>query len=110
MTIEQAILEKVRVLSPEKQQEVLAFIELLQANEWEQLYKGRFKELQQEIQIGIDAAERGEVVDAEEVFQRLREKLSTAQADPIWNLGSEPINLGINDATENHDVYIYGSD
>lgn len=35
-----------------------------------------FKELQQEIQIGIEAAERGEVVDAKEVFQRLREKQS----------------------------------
>ncbi|MEH1984716.1 hypothetical protein [Nostoc sp.] len=75
MTIEQAILEKVRVLSPEKQQEVLAFIDLLQADEWEKLYKGRFRELQQEIHIGIEAADRGELVDAEAVFQRLREKL-----------------------------------
>lgn len=42
---------------------------------WEQLYKGRFKELQQKIQVGIEAAERGEVLDAKEVFERLHEKL-----------------------------------
>jgi antitoxin ParD1/3/4 len=110
MTIEQAIVEKLRILPPEKQQEVLAFVEFLQTDEWEKVYQGRFKELQQEIQIGIEAAERGEVVDAEEVFQRLREKLSTAKADPIWDLGSEPINLGIADAAENHDAYLYSSD
>ncbi len=75
MIIEQAILEKVRVLSPAKQQEVLAFVELLQNDEWEFLYKGKFKELQQKIKVGIEAAEQGEVVDAQEVFQRLREKL-----------------------------------
>ncbi|ACC83245.1 hypothetical protein [Nostoc punctiforme] len=80
MTIEQAILEKVRILSPEKQQEVLAFIDLLQADEWEKLYKGRFSELQQEIHIGIEAANRGELVDAEEVFQRLRAKLQQKRA------------------------------
>jgi len=75
MTIEQAILEKIRVLSPEKLQEVLAFIDLLQNDEWEILYKGKFKELQQKIWLGIEAADRGEVVDADEVFQQLREKL-----------------------------------
>ncbi|BAY38495.1 hypothetical protein NIES2111_28430 [Nostoc sp. NIES-2111] len=80
MTIEQAILEKVRILSPEKQQEVLAFIDLLQADEWEKLYKGKFKELQQQIQVGIEAADRGEVVDAEDVFQRLRAKLQQKRA------------------------------
>lgn len=80
MTIEQAIVEKLRVLSPEKQQEVLAFVEFLQTDEWEKVYKGRFKELQHEIQIGIDAAERGELVDAEEVFQRLRRKLQQRRA------------------------------
>jgi hypothetical protein len=72
MTIEEAIAEKVRVLSPEQQQQVLAFIESLQTGKWEQLYQGRFKQLQQGVQIGIDAADRGEVVDAEAVFQRLQ--------------------------------------
>lgn len=80
MTIEQAILEKIRVLSPEKQQEVLAFIDLLQNDDWELLYKGRFKELQQEINVGLEASERGEVVDAEQLFQRLRGKLQQKRA------------------------------
>ncbi|MEH1923123.1 hypothetical protein [Nostoc sp.] len=44
-------------------------------DEWEHLYKGRFKELQQKIQVGIELAERGEVLDAKDVFERLREKL-----------------------------------
>jgi predicted transcriptional regulator len=80
MTIEQAILKKVRGLSPEKQQEVLAFIDFLQTDEWEQVYKGRLKQLQQEVQIGIEAADRGEVVDAEVVFQQLRAKLKQSRA------------------------------
>ena len=75
MNLENSILEKVRVLSPEKQHQVLEFINLLENDEWELLYQGRFKELQQEIQIGIAAANRGELVDSEDVFQRLREKL-----------------------------------
>jgi hypothetical protein len=28
-------------------------------------------------------------------------------ADPIWNLGRNPIKLGITDAAANHDKYIY---
>ena len=28
--------------------------------------------------------------------------------DPIWGLGSDPIELGISDAAENHDQYLYG--
>lgn len=79
MTVEEAIIDKVRVLPPEKQQEVLAFIEFLDANEWEHIYKGRFKELQQEVQIGIDAADQGDVIDADLMFQRLREKLRQQQ-------------------------------
>jgi len=69
MTIEQAILEKVRSLSPEKQEQVLLFVELLQTDDWEQLYKGRLNELQQKIKLGIEASQRGEVLDAQEVFQ-----------------------------------------
>jgi antitoxin ParD1/3/4 len=75
MTVEQAILENVKVLSPDQQQEVLAFIKLLQSDKWENIYKGRFKELQQEIRLGMDAAERGEVIDAEDMFRSLRLKL-----------------------------------
>jgi virulence-associated protein VagC len=29
--------------------------------------------------------------------------------DPIWDLGSEPISLGIVDAASHHDRYLYGS-
>ncbi|MDZ8235604.1 MAG: hypothetical protein RMZ69_00235 [Nostoc sp. ChiQUE01a] len=47
----------------------------LSFDEWEQLYQGRFKELQQKIQVGIEVAQRGEVLDAKEVFERLCEKL-----------------------------------
>ena len=34
--------------------------------------------------------------------------IPTELDDPIWGLGSEPISLGITDAAENHDRYIYG--
>jgi hypothetical protein len=54
MTVEQAILENVKVLSPDQQQEVLAFIKFLQSDKWEDIYKGRFKELQQEIRQDTD--------------------------------------------------------
>jgi hypothetical protein len=75
MTIEKTIVEKVRVLSPEKQHQVLAFINLLENDEWELLYQGKFQELQQEINLGIAAANRGEFVDAKELFSGLRKKL-----------------------------------
>ena len=43
--------------------------------ERERIYKGRFEELQQEIMLGIEASERGEVVDGEMVFRELQQKL-----------------------------------
>jgi hypothetical protein len=46
-----------------------------QSDEWEDIYQGRFQQLRQEIGIGLDAADRGELVDAQEVFQQLRVKL-----------------------------------
>lgn len=52
---------------------ILAGIKLLE--ERERIYKGRFEELQREIIIGIDAAERGEVVDGETVFRNLQQRL-----------------------------------
>jgi hypothetical protein len=54
MTVEQAILENVKVLSPDQQQEVLAFIKVLQSDKWEHIYKGRFQELQQKIRQDTD--------------------------------------------------------
>ncbi len=75
MTTEQAIVDKVRRLSSEKQQEVLSFIEFLNTDEWQQRYQRRFRQLQQEVEVGIDAADRGDVIDADGMFQNLRDKL-----------------------------------
>jgi antitoxin ParD1/3/4 len=51
----------------------LAGIKLLQ--ERENLYQGRFEELRCEIIVGVEAAERGELLDAENVMIGLQEKL-----------------------------------
>lgn len=48
--------------------------------ERERIYKGRFEELQQEIMLGIEASERGEVVDGEIVFRELQQKLQQRRA------------------------------
>ena len=80
MTTEQAIFEKVRELSSEKQQDVLAFIEYLNTDEWQQRYQRRFRQLQQEVQVGIEAADRGDVIEADVMFQDLRNKLKQKRA------------------------------
>ena len=43
--------------------------------ERERIYKGRFEELRQYILVGVEASERGEVVDGEIVFSQLQQKL-----------------------------------
>lgn len=43
--------------------------------EQELIYQGRFDQLRQEIMVGIEASERGEVVDSETVFNSIRQKL-----------------------------------
>jgi antitoxin ParD1/3/4 len=43
--------------------------------EQELIYQGRFAQLKQEIMIGIEASEKGEVVDSETVFSSIQEKL-----------------------------------
>jgi antitoxin ParD1/3/4 len=43
--------------------------------ERERIYKGRFDELRQYILVGVEASERGEVVDGEIVFSQLQQKL-----------------------------------
>jgi hypothetical protein len=43
--------------------------------ERERIYKGRFEELRGEIMVGVEASERGEVVDGEIVFSQLQQKL-----------------------------------
>jgi antitoxin ParD1/3/4 len=49
---------------------VLAGIKLLE--EREKIYKERLDELKREILIGIEASERGEVIDGEEFFQKMQ--------------------------------------
>ena len=49
---------------------VLAGIKLLE--ERERIYKKRLEELKREITIGIEASERGEVIDGEEFLQKMR--------------------------------------
>jgi antitoxin ParD1/3/4 len=44
--------------------------------EHEHVYKGRFDELRREVMVGYEAAERGELIDGEIVFDNLREKLA----------------------------------
>lgn len=43
--------------------------------ERELIYQGRFDQLRQEIMVGIEASEKGEVVDSETVFNSIRQKL-----------------------------------
>jgi antitoxin ParD1/3/4 len=52
---------------------IIAGIKLLE--ERETIYKGRFEELKREIAIGIEASDRGEVIDGEVVFRQLEQKL-----------------------------------
>lgn len=60
---------------------ILTGIRLLE--ERDRIYKGRFEELRQEVRIGIEASEQGQVVDGETVFHQLRQKLQQrrTQAD-----------------------------
>jgi antitoxin ParD1/3/4 len=57
---------------------LLAGIRLLE--DLERTYKGRFEELRREITIGVEEADRGELLDSETVFQGLREKLQKRRA------------------------------
>lgn len=43
--------------------------------EQELIYQGRFDQLRQEIMVGIEASEKGEVVDSETVFNSIQQKL-----------------------------------
>lgn len=52
---------------------ILAGIRLLE--ERDRIYKGRFEALRQEIRIGIEASQQGQVIDGETVFRELRQKL-----------------------------------
>ncbi|MCT7949327.1 type II toxin-antitoxin system ParD family antitoxin [Ancylothrix sp. C2] len=58
---------------PSAEEVIAAGIRLLE--ERERIYKGRFEELKKEIMVGVEASERGEVVDGEMVFSELQQKL-----------------------------------
>jgi antitoxin ParD1/3/4 len=58
----------------------LAGIKLLQ--DIEQTYQGRYQALRDEVNIGIEAADRGDVVDAETVFGQLQERLNQKRNQP----------------------------
>lgn len=53
---------------------IIAGLKLLE--ERERIYKGRFEELQKEISVGLEEAERGELIDGEIVFQNLKNRLN----------------------------------
>lgn len=50
-------------------------VELLKRQE--EVYQGRFDELQQEIMIGVRASQRGEVIDGDVLFEQLKNKLES---------------------------------
>ena len=73
--IEQLIDEQVKSGRYQSASEVvLEGLRLLSVRD--QIDKKRFAELKQEIAMGIEAAERGELVDSETMFRELREKNS----------------------------------
>lgn len=43
--------------------------------ERERIYKGKFQQLKQEVEIGIEALKRGEIFDGEAVFDELEEDI-----------------------------------
>ena len=51
----------------------LAGIKLLE--ERERLYQGQFEELRREVMVGVEEADRGELLNAETVISKLQEKL-----------------------------------
>ncbi len=53
---------------------IIAALQLLA--ERERLYQGHFEQLKHEIAIGVEEANRGELIDADTVFNNLREKLA----------------------------------
>jgi antitoxin ParD1/3/4 len=69
------ILDKLQALTQEKQQVVLDLVEFLETDAWDTIYQGRLAELRHEIQIGLDASAKGEVVDGIDLFDRLQTKL-----------------------------------
>lgn len=72
--------EKFEALSSEKQKVVLELMIFLETDAWDEVYGGRFTELRQEIQVGLDASARGEVIDGDVMFEGLRDRLKQQKA------------------------------
>jgi antitoxin ParD1/3/4 len=60
---------------------VLDLVEFLETDAGESTYQGKLVALRQEIQIGLEASARGEVVDGEELFTKLKSKLQQQRSD-----------------------------
>jgi hypothetical protein len=62
------------------------------------VYQRRFRQLQQEVRVSIEAADRGDVIDADVMFQDLRNKLQQKRAqwfdevDRLDLIPHEPVN------------------
>jgi hypothetical protein len=74
-SIASTILERLQALPTDRQQVVLDLVEFLETDAWESVYQGRLGTLRQAVQVGLDASARGEVVDGEELFARLQDRL-----------------------------------
>jgi antitoxin ParD1/3/4 len=75
------ILERLQALPLERQQVVLDLVEFMETDAWDSLYQGRLATLRQEIQIGLDASARGEIIDGEVLFDQLRTKLQEQRSE-----------------------------
>jgi antitoxin ParD1/3/4 len=70
-TIIQAQLDRGQYLTPEEV--VLAGLRLLEDRD--SIYQGRFEELRREVLIGVEEADRGELIEGDVVFRQLRDRL-----------------------------------
>lgn len=44
------------------------------------------------------------------IVENYLESVSSADEDPLYLLGKNPVKTGISDASENHDLYLYSPD
>jgi antitoxin ParD1/3/4 len=70
-TLIQAQIELGHYLTPEEV--VLAGLQLLAHRD--SIYQGRFEALRREVLVGVEEADRGELIDGDVVFQQLRDRL-----------------------------------
>ena len=67
--------QKFEALPSEKQQVVVDLLDFLETDAWQKIYGGRFAELRREIQIGLEASAKGDVINGDVMFQALRDRL-----------------------------------